>query len=58
MAYTEAQNKATQKYKAENWKRVPLDLPINECNALKEYTQATGQTVSGFLRKIIKENIK
>ncbi|MCI8550281.1 MAG: hypothetical protein HFI68_06810 [Lachnospiraceae bacterium] len=58
MATSEAQVRATLKYKAKAYKRIPLDIKIEEYEALKEYTRNTGESVNGFIRRIIKENIK
>ena len=40
MATSEAQVKATLKYKARAYKRIPLDVKIEEYEALKEYTDS------------------
>lgn len=58
MAYTDAQKKATNKYKAKAYKRIPLDVKLEEYDALKKYTERTGESINGFIRRIIKENIK
>ena len=58
MATSEAQVRATMKYKAKAYKRIPLDMKIEEYEALKEYTDNTGESINGFIRRIIKENIK
>lgn len=58
MAYTEASKKAALKYKEKKWKRIPLDVPIAEYDQLKEYCDSNNLTVSGFIRKIIKEHIE
>lgn len=58
MATSEAQVKATLKYKAKAYKRIPLDVKIEEYEALKEYTDSTGESINGFIRRIIKENIE
>jgi len=58
MATSEAQIKATAKYKAKAYKRIPLDVRIEEYEALKTYTDKTGESINGFIRKIIKEAIK
>lgn len=58
MATSEAQVKATLKYKAKAYKRIPLDVRVEEYEALKEYTDKTGESINGFIRRIIKENIK
>ena len=58
MATSEAQIKATLKYKAKAYKRIPLDVKIEEYEALKQYTEKNGESINGFIRRIIKENIE
>ncbi len=58
MSTSEAQVKATMKYKAKAYKRIPLDVRIEEYEALKAYTDRTGESINGFIRKIIKESIE
>lgn len=57
MAYSEAQRKATDKYKAANYKRIPLDVPIKEYDAIKEAATAAGVSVNGIIREAVKEKI-
>lgn len=57
MSTSQAQIKATQKYKAKAYKRIPLDVRIEEYHALKAYTDQTGESINGFIRRIIRENI-
>ena len=62
MAYTEAQKKATLKYKEKAYKRIPLDVKIDDYEELKKYVdnnaEETGGSINGFIKKLIKENIK
>lgn len=58
MATSEAQTKATLKYKAKAYKRIPLDVRIEEYEELREYCDRTGESINGFIRRIIKENVK
>lgn len=58
MPYTEAQKKATLKHKAAAYKRVPLDLKLEEYEELKNYCDQHNESVNGFIKKLIKENIK
>lgn len=58
MANTDAQNKATLKYKAKAYKRIPLDVRIEEYEELKNYCEKNNESINGFIRKIIAENIK
>lgn len=57
MATSKAQYDATVRYKAKKYKRIPLDVRTEEYEALKRHTEKTGETVNGFIRRIIKENI-
>ena len=45
-------------YKREHLKRVPLDLRLDEYAKLKAYTEQTGETVNGFIKRAIKEAMK
>lgn len=56
--YNEVTKKATLKYRANNIKRIALDIPIAEYEQIKKYCDDHGETLSGFIRKIIQENIK
>ena len=58
MGTSDAQIKATLKYKAKAYKRIPLDVRIEEYEALKKYTEKSGETINGFIRRSIKANIK
>ena len=51
MAVSEAQARATVKYKAKNYKRVPLDLRKEEYDALKE--QADSMPMDTFIKKAL-----
>lgn len=58
MPYTEAQKKATLKHKEKAYKRVPLDLKIEDYEQLKAYCESSGESINGFIKRIIKENMK
>lgn len=58
MGTSKAQTEATLRYKAKAYKRIPLDVKIEEYEELKAYTEKTGESINGFIRRIIKENIK
>ena len=51
MAVIEAQAIATAKYKAKNYKRVPLDLRKEEYDALKE--QVDSVPMNTFIKKAL-----
>ena len=58
MAYTEAQKKATEKYKQANYKRIPLDVPKTEYEKIKGHSEAQGESVNGFIKRAIKETME
>ena len=58
MAYTEAQKKATEKYKQANYKRIPLDVPKPEYEKIKAHSEALGSSVNGFIRRAISETME
>lgn len=48
-----------QAYAKEHFKRVPLDMPLSEYEALREHMEKIGETkVNAYLRRIISEEIK
>lgn len=55
---SEAQVRATLKYKAKAYKRIPLDVKLEEYEALKAHTDAIGESINGFIRRIITESIE
>jgi len=58
MAYNESSYKASQKYKANNIKRVPLDMQMSEYEQLKTAADEAGESVNGFIKIAIKNQIK
>lgn len=45
-------------YKKSNYRRVPLDLRIQAYDVLKAHAESTGQTVNGFIKKAIANELK
>jgi len=58
MAISKAQKQATLKYKKKNYKRIPLDVKNEEYEKIKRHIDGTGETVNGFIRRIIKKEIE
>lgn len=58
MAYNENAYKAAQKYKAGKIKRVPLDMQIAEYEKLKETAQSCGETVNGYIKRAVREQME
>lgn len=53
--YSAAQNKATQKWKNANYKRIPLDVQIEFYDALKQHADAAGESVNQYIKRAIIE---
>ena len=58
MAYSEAQRKATDKYKKENYKRIPLDVPLPMYENIKNHATANSESVNGFIKRAITETMQ
>lgn len=58
MTVTEAQKKATTKYKEKNIKRIPLDVQREKYDEIKAAADHAGETVNGFIKKAIDERIE
>ena len=58
MAYNETAYKASQKYKANNIKRVPLDMQIADYEDLKVAAANTGEKVNEYIKKAIKSRME
>lgn len=54
MSVTEAQKRAAYKYKAENIKRVPLDVQKDEYAALKAAADSAGIGVNAYIKAAIR----
>lgn len=57
MTYTEAQNKATQKYKSKHYRRIPLDVTKDKYEEISNHATAHGESVNGFIKRAIDETI-
>ena len=55
--YTEAQKRATAKYKEKEYKRIPLDVKISEYENIKKYCDEHGEKINGFIRRVVREAI-
>lgn len=58
MAYNEAAYKAAVKYKAENIKRVPLDMQKSEYEELRIAAEAAGEKVNQYIKKAIRKRME
>ena len=58
MTVTEAQLRATAKYKAKNYKRIPLDVRIEEYEELKQAADKAGESVNGYIKEALRRRIE
>lgn len=54
MAYSEAQKRATLKYRAENIARITLDLKPDERDAIKAAAAAAGKSVKTYIVDLVR----
>lgn len=58
MGAKENKYKYINKYKKENLKRIPFEVPIEKYNQIKEHTIKTGESVNGFLKRAVDTTIE
>ena len=57
--YSDAQKRATAKYKAEKYKRVPFDVPIPFYEeTIKPAVEQSGMSLNGFLKEAVLNRIE
>lgn len=55
---TEAQKRATAKYKEKNLKRIPLDVQKEKYEEIKAAADHAGKTVNGYIKEAIDEKME
>ena len=55
--YTEAQNKATQKYQKSHMKRIPLSVQNADYAVIKDFCDEHGYKVNTFIQQAIRAQI-
>lgn len=58
MPPTDAQKRATAKYKEKKLKRIPLDVQKEKYEEIKTAAAASGETVNGYIKKAIDERMQ
>ena len=58
MSVSEAQMRATRKYKERVYKRIPLDVRLETAEALKAAAAAAGESVNGYIKRAIEERMQ
>lgn len=56
--YTEASRKASDRYKAKNIKRIPLDVQLEEYEQIKKAAEHAGLPVNTFIKSAIRRAIE
>ena len=57
MPQSDAQKKASVKYKQKSIKRIPLDMQIDEYERLKEHVDKLGIPVNTYIKELIRRDI-
>lgn len=55
--YSQAQNKATQRYNAKAYDRVELKLYKGQKEQVKAYAEAQGMSLNGYINKLIADDM-
>lgn len=58
MAYTQASNKAVQKYSAKAYDQVKVLVKKGERDKLKAHAEKQGESLNGFINRAIQETIQ
>ena len=53
-----AQLAAVKKYKAKAYKRIPLDVRIEEYEELKQAADKAGESVNGYIKEALRRRIE
>lgn len=57
-AYSQAQNKATQKYIKENYDEIKIRMPKGKRDTLKIHAQNRNESLNGFINRAIDETVE
>jgi hypothetical protein len=55
--YTDAQNKATQKYHKENLEQIAIRVPKGKREEYKEHAKKRGESLAGLICRLLDEDI-
>ena len=56
--WKENKKKYSIEYKRKHLKRVPLDMQFSDYEKLKQHTEATSESVNGFIKRAINETME
>ena len=57
MSASEAQKRATRKYKERAYKRIPLDVRLEMAEEIKAAAEACGESVNGYIKRAIEDRM-
>lgn len=57
MPTTKAQQKAVHKYVKKNYARLEITIPVAQKPQLESYTRNNGETVNGYVNRLIREDM-
>ncbi len=57
MAYTQASNKAVQKYSAKAYDQVKINVYKGQRNQIKAYAEKRGMSLNGYINKLIADDM-
>jgi len=55
--YSEAQNKATQRYQAKAYDRLPVRVYKGQAEQIKAYAESRGMSLNGYINKLIADDM-
>lgn len=58
MAYSDAQNKATQKYLAENMEQIRFWMPKGSKAKIMEFSKSQGMSMAEYLKRLIQHDME
>lgn len=58
MAYTQSQNKATQKYQAKAYERLAIRVKKGQADKIKAYAENKGMSLNGYINELIKRDMQ
>ena len=58
MAYTQASNKAVQKYSAKNYDQIKVLVKKGTREKIKTHAESKGMSLNGYINKLIAEDME
>lgn len=56
--YSQAQNRATQKYIKGAYDSITLRVPKGEKEKIKDFAESNGESMNGYINRLIDEDMK